>query len=65
MSNPPPELVTLAVLARRLSLSVAWLKAEAEAGRVPHLKAGRRRLFNVDAVRDCLLKRAAGEGVDA
>ena len=62
--EPSPELVNLPTLAQRLRLSKAWLKAEVESGRLPHLKAGRRLLFNVDAVRRHLLARAAGEGVD-
>lgn len=61
MSNPPPELVPLAVLARTLRIPAAWLKAETAAGRIPHLKAGRRLLFNPEAVKRCLVQRAAGD----
>lgn len=55
------QLVPLRGLARELKISIEWLKAEADAGRVPCLRAGRKRLFNVEAVRQALLRRAAGE----
>ena len=53
------ELVNILGLARALRLPGAWLKAEAVAGRIPVLRAGRRFLFNVAAVRETLLRRAA------
>ena len=55
------RLHTLRMLARRLrpyGLSMAWLRAEAEAGRIPSLRAGRRLMFNVAAVEQALLERA-------
>ena len=54
-------LLALRGLARALGLSAAWLKEEADAGRIPSLKAGRRLLFSEAAVRQVLLRRAAGE----
>ena len=59
----PDLLVPLDELARQLRLSRRWLRAEAAANRIPSLKAGQRRLFNVDAVRACLADRAAVKGV--
>ena len=56
------QLHTLRMVARRFKrygLSVAWLKAEAEAGRIPCLKAGRRMLFDAEAVENVLIRRAA------
>ena len=56
------QLHTLRMLARRFTrygLSVAWLKAEAEAGRIPCLRAGRRMLFDAEAVETVLIRRAA------
>jgi hypothetical protein len=41
-------------LAGELGLPLAWVKTEADAGRIPCLRAGRRRLFNVEAVRRAL-----------
>ncbi|MBN1514322.1 MAG: hypothetical protein JXB13_20065 [Phycisphaerae bacterium] len=56
-----PQLMNLAMLARRLrrfGLPTAWLKAEAEAGRLPCLRAGQRMLFDSEAVEAALLNRA-------
>jgi hypothetical protein len=44
---------------------VRWLKAEAEAGRIPHVKADTVLLFDPEAVERVLLERAqaaAGNG---
>ena len=54
------KLVSVRGLADRLKLPAAWLKAEAAAGRIPSLRAGRRLLFNPTAVERVLLDRAAG-----
>jgi excisionase family DNA binding protein len=48
-------------MARLLRVSVSWLRAEAEAGRVPSLRAGRTFLFNPEAVEKVLAARAAGQ----
>ena len=53
------ELLPLGIAATALRVSRAWLKAEAEAGRVPCLNAGGRLLFNLGAVRQLLAERAA------
>lgn len=58
-------IVDLDGLARKLGLSKAWLKAEAVAGRIPSLKAGHQRIFNLDAVTQAIAKQAAtATGVD-
>ena len=54
----PPELLTLSRMARRLRVTVRWLRAEAEAGRVPCVMAERQMLFNSEAVERVLLQRA-------
>lgn len=60
MTTPhPQDIVTLDELARRLKLSKAWLHREANAGRIPSLRAGKRRLFNPAAVGASLAERAA------
>jgi len=46
-------------MARRLRVPVHWLRAEAEAGRVPALRAGNVYLFNSEAVERVLTERAA------
>ena len=45
--------------AMQLGVPIKWLASEADAGRIPCLNVGRRRLFNVDAVRRVLAERAA------
>ena len=57
------KLHTLRMLARQFrpyGLSMDWLKSEAEAGRVPCFRAGRRLLFDPEAVERALLKPARG-----
>lgn len=44
--------------AARLGVPAAWLRREAAAGRVPNLRAGRRLLFDVEAVERALSERA-------
>ena len=48
-------------MARRLRVPVKWLRAEAEAGRVPHLKADKVFLFDPETVERVLLERAQKE----
>lgn len=38
-----------------------WLRAEAEANRIPHIKAGNALLFNPEVVERLLVQRAAQE----
>lgn len=45
-------------MARTIGVPVHWLKREAEAGRIPHLRADRVYLFNPEVVRRVLLERA-------
>ena len=58
-----PPLVPLATMARRLRIPMNWLRAECEAGRLPHLRAGRAILFDPEAVDRVLAERARCEGV--
>jgi hypothetical protein len=53
------ELLSLGRMARRLGVTQDWLRTEAEAGRVPCLKADRRLLFNPTAVQADLAVKAA------
>ena len=59
MKNRNSILLSLPDLADVLGLPKAWIKAEAEAGRIPHLKIGQRYRFNHDAVVHKLAERAA------
>lgn len=40
----------LGAMARRLRVPATWLRAEAEAGRMPHLRAGSALLFDPEVV---------------
>ena len=50
-------------MARSLKVTATWLRAEADAGRVPCLKAGTRYLFLPDAVTAALAERAGRERI--
>lgn len=54
----PPRLRPAQSLAVRLGVERGWLIAEAEAGRIPGVRAGRTYLFDVEAVERVLLERA-------
>lgn len=56
------HLLPIGPMARRLRVPVKWLREQAEASRVPHLRAGSRLLFNAEAVERVLLDRAADIG---
>lgn len=45
-------------MARRLRVPLRWLKAEADAGRIPHVRAEKAYLFDPDSVERVLLDRA-------
>lgn len=47
--------------APRLGVPVAWLRSQAEQGQIPHLRVGRRIVFNVPAVERALLSRTIAE----
>ncbi len=59
METNHAPLLPLARMARRLRVTVAWLRTEADAGRVPCLRAESRYLFAPDAVERTLAERAA------
>lgn len=52
------KLLPVGPMARRLRVPVRWLRAEAEAGRLPHVKAERQFLFDPETVERVLLERA-------
>ena len=56
-------LLPIRFVARRLRVTVGWLRDEATAGRIPHLNAGGRILMNPEAVERVLVARAKQEGV--
>ncbi|MEK6676613.1 MAG: hypothetical protein AABZ47_13295 [Planctomycetota bacterium] len=52
-------LLPVGPMARRLRVPVLWLRLEVEAGRIPHLRAGRQFLFHPTTVERILTERAA------
>ncbi len=52
------RLLPVNVVARRLRIPAKWLRDEAEAGRIPCLRAGNRILCDLEAVEAALLDRA-------
>ena len=63
MSDDDEVFMPLRRAAGLLGVPITWLKEEAEAGRVPSLMIGRRRLFNLEAVEHVLVERARDNGV--
>lgn len=59
MESTNAVLLALGPMARRLRVTDAWLREEAEAGRIPCLRAGNRYLFAPEAVERVLAARAA------
>ena len=63
LTDHQPLIVRAATLARRLRVPTTWLEAEAAAGRLPHLRAGRQVLFEPATVERILAERARTEGL--
>ena len=58
------SIIAIGVLARKLKVKTSWLRAEADAGRLPHIKAGDTILFDPVTVERILLERARGGAAD-
>ena len=56
------KLVRIGTLSRELDIPIGWLNKETEARRIPHLKADNVFLYDLDAVKKALLKRARKGG---
>jgi hypothetical protein len=56
------KILPLYAVARRLHVPQKWLRAEAEADRIPHLKAGKTILLNPHVVEKLLVERASKRG---
>lgn len=59
------KLLTLNQLSERTGLPAAWLRREADAGRLPCIRAGRLRLFDLAAVLKSLSDRQESGADDA
>jgi len=53
------QLVPIALIARQLRVPVKWLRAQADAGRIPHIRAGNQILAQFDGVHSALLARVS------
>ena len=62
MNDRRQKILVLGAMARQLGVEPRWLRFEAEAGRLPHVKAGKTLLFNPDIVERLLVKRASSGG---
>jgi hypothetical protein len=62
MNDSEYKLLTCGAMARRLGVRTKWLRAEAEAGRLPHVRAGDTLLFEPETVFSILAKRARQKG---
>ena len=62
MTEQKNILLPLGITARKLHVTTKWLKSEADANRIPHLKAGDRYLFEFHTVNALLVERAAKGG---
>ncbi|MCC6681135.1 MAG: helix-turn-helix domain-containing protein [Phycisphaeraceae bacterium] len=58
-----PRFISVLEAAAKLGVPAAWLKREADSGRVPAIRAGRRLRIDPDAVARVLLERARISGV--
>ncbi|MFK7883621.1 MAG: hypothetical protein AB8F26_05490 [Phycisphaerales bacterium] len=63
MTDKSNLIVPIGRMADSLGVRTDWLKAQADEGRIPHLKAGRVLLFNPEAVLIALARQAA-QGVE-
>lgn len=54
------RMLPLGAMARVLHVPAKWLRTEAEAGRIPALRAGSRLVFRPDVVVPLVAERAAG-----
>ena len=59
-----PRFLSLFLMSRRLGLPEKWLKAQAEAGILPHLKIGRRLMFDPEMVEQTITALAANQAED-
>ena len=58
------RLLSLGAMARRLGVTTKWLREQAEQGKLPHLKADDRYLFEPDTVCSLLIEQAKINGLE-
>lgn len=57
MTDESKKPLYLGAMARRLRVPTKWLRAEADAGRIPHLRAGSALLFDPEIVERIVFER--------
>ena len=57
----PQRVLPLNRMARRLGVTCRWLKNEADLGRLPHVRAESRYLFDIEAVENALAARCTDQ----
>jgi hypothetical protein len=55
--RPSTRFVQITQLSRTIGLPAAWIRREADAGRLPCIRAGRLRMFDTEAVLRVLAER--------
>ena len=58
MVTGAPQLLPAGAMAQRLRVTTGWLRDEADAGRLPCLRAGDRYLFHPETIEQMLVERA-------
>lgn len=56
--------IPIHVLAQLTGLPEGWLRGETEAGRIPHIRVGRRLMFHFETAEKALLAHVAGSALD-
>ena len=64
MDNANNNLITIGQLARKLKISVLWLRRQADRGVLPCIDADGKLFFNIEAVKMKLAELAATGGRD-
>jgi hypothetical protein len=62
MTDEQRSPLKLRAMARRLGVPSTWLKGEADAGRMPHLRAGSAYLFDAESVERVVRERLRQSG---
>jgi hypothetical protein len=62
MSDTTTSLLPLGMTARILHVPASWLREQAEADLLPHLRAGKAILFDLDLIEKILIERAREGG---
>jgi len=65
MNDEKRKPLFLGAMARRLRIPATWLRAEAEAGRIPHLRAGSALLFDPEVVERIVFERLGQSDLSA